>query len=314
MAPDRLRISIWGGADITTVEGTIAAVRRAADEGFGSIWLPQTASVDTLTALAVAAHQVPGIAVGTAVVPIQGRHPLPLAQQALTVADAAGPGRFTLGIGVTHPMVSEGWYGVSYREVVAICREELEALDGFLSSARQASVEGEYLRTHASISMTVDRPGLLLAALGPRMLELAGQLADGTVTWMTGPRCLGDIVVPTIRAASAAASRPTPRIVVGLPVCATDQRDDARDHIRPMILRSAAMPSYQRMLSLERLDDPVDLAIIGSADEVTERLGALATIGATEVLANVVGTPAEQARTRDLLRRWDQSRPPIRKT
>ena len=150
-----IAVSVWGGADTTTVDAVVARVDAAATEGFGSIWFPQTAGLDALTALAVAAVKVPGIRLGTAVVPIQGRHPIPLAQQALTVADAAGPGRFTLGVGVTHAVVSEGWYGVPYRDVVALCEEELEALDGLLSTRRQADVEGAYLTARLTLSVPV---------------------------------------------------------------------------------------------------------------------------------------------------------------
>src|SRR5580692_5842063 len=135
-----MEISIWGNHDAGGVDEVVRRVAVAADQGFRSIWFPQTWSFDTLTALAVAARAVPHIRLGAAVVPIQGRHPIPLAQQALTVADAAGPGRFTLGVGVTHAVVSEGWYGVPYRDVVGLFQEELEALDGLLSTRRQADL------------------------------------------------------------------------------------------------------------------------------------------------------------------------------
>ena len=120
-----LTVSVWAGSDLGSVDDVVAAVREAARARFEGIWLPQTLSVDALTALAVAAREVPRIHLGTAVVPIQGRHPIPMAQQALTVAQAAGPGRFTLGIGVTHPPVSEGFYGIPYSGVVPLCREQL---------------------------------------------------------------------------------------------------------------------------------------------------------------------------------------------
>src|SRR5688572_5999238 len=133
-----MRISIYGGSDAATVDEVVARVRAAADEGFRSFWLPQTASVDALTALAVAGREVASIGLGTAVVPIQGRHPIPLAQQALTLADAAGEGRVTLGVGVSHKPVSEGWYGIPYKSVVGLCDETLRALDGLLGSTRRA--------------------------------------------------------------------------------------------------------------------------------------------------------------------------------
>jgi 5,10-methylenetetrahydromethanopterin reductase len=296
---------VWGGADTTTVDAVVARVDAAATEGFGSIWFPQTAGLDVLTALAVAAAKVPGIRLGTAVVPIQGRHPIPLAQQALTVADAAGPGRFTLGVGVTHAVVSEGWYGIPYHDVVALCEEELEALDGFLSTRRQADVEGVYLTARLTLSVPVAQPGLVVAALGPKMLRLAGRYSDGTVTWMTGPKTLASQVVPQITAAAAKAGRPTPRVIAGLPICVTSDRDEARDRIRPILAGSARMPSYGRQLAAEGLDDPVDLAYIGDESEVAGRLSSLNGIGVTELLANVIGTEEEVARTRSFLVQWD---------
>jgi 5,10-methylenetetrahydromethanopterin reductase len=300
-----IAVSVWGGADVTTVDAVVARVDAAATEGFGSIWFPQTAGLDALTALAVAAVKVPGIRLGTAVVPIQGRHPIPLAQQALTVADAAGPGRFTLGVGVTHALVSEGWYGVPYRDVVALCAEELEALDGLLSTRRRAEVEGAYLTARLTLSVPVAQPGLVVAALGPKMLRLAGRFSDGTVTWMTGPKTLASQVVPAITAAAAEAGRPAPRVIAGLPICVTGEREEARDRIRPILTGSARMPSYARQVAAEGLDDPVDLAIIGNEAEVDARLSSLNGTGVTELLANVIGTEEEVARTRSFLVRWD---------
>src|SRR5947207_2874875 len=143
--PCAMRVSLYGGSDATTVDDVVARVQAAADEGFGAIWFPQTAALDTLTALAIAGREVGGIGLGTAVVPIQGRHPIPLAQQALTVVDAAGGGRFILGIGATHAPVSEGWYGIPYNGIVDLMTEELEALAPLLSDARKADVAGSRL-------------------------------------------------------------------------------------------------------------------------------------------------------------------------
>src|SRR6266480_150457 len=127
-----IRISVEGDIDAYTVDEVVKRVRAAATDGFDAIWFPQIGGLDLLTALAVAAREVPRIDIGTAVVPIQGRHPIPLAQQALTVADAAGPGRLTLGLGVAHARQSEGWYGIPYARVVDLCAEELEALSSLL--------------------------------------------------------------------------------------------------------------------------------------------------------------------------------------
>ena len=295
------RWAIWGGSDATTVDAVADRVRDAAGLGLDAIWFPQTASLDVLSALAVAGREVEGIALGTAVVPIQGRHPIPLAQQALTVADAVGPGRLTLGIGVTHAPVSEGWYGIPYRQVVALCREELQALQGLLGPEHRADVVGEHLTARITLPLTGPPPGLVVAALGPKMLELAGRFADGTVTWMTGPRTLARSVVPGLRRAADAAGRPEPRVIVGLPVCVTSDPDGARERLAPVMAGTAQMASYRRMVDAEGVGEPVDLALVGDVDAVGERLVGLVDAGATEVLANVVGDEGERARTRALL-------------
>lgn len=299
-----MRISLWGGGDAATVDDVVDRVRAAADEGFEGIWFPQTASIDALTALAVAARQVAGIHVGTAVVPIQGRHPIPLAQQALTLADAAGPGRVTLGVGVTHAPVSEGWYGIPYSGIVELCAEELEALAPLLSDERRADATGGRITARITLPLAVAAPGLVLAALGPKMLDLAGRWTDGTVTWMTGVGALGRDVVPRLKEAAAAAGRGQPRVVVGLPVCVTDDVAGARERIGKAMTGAARMASYRRMVAAEGVAEPVDIALIGDADEVGERMEALAGAGATELLANVIAAGDELARTRAFLASW----------
>jgi 5,10-methylenetetrahydromethanopterin reductase len=298
-----LAVSAWAGANLGSVADVTGAVRAAAEAGFDGVWVPQTLSVDALTALAVAASTVPTISIGTAVVPIQGRHPVPLAQQALTVADAAGAGRFTLGVGVTHAVVSEAFYGFPYREAVSLCREEMEALAGLIGPDRRADLDGRHLTTHATLNVTGPPPGLVVAALGPRMLELAGSLSDGTVTWMTGPLTLRKTVVPTITAASARAGRGAPRVIAGLPVCVTANPGAARQAVRPRIEGAARMPSYRRQLTAEGLEDLADLAVIGDAEAVAARVDALAEMGVTELMADVFGTDDEREETRRVLTR-----------
>ena len=294
-------ISAWSGTEFRSVDDVVARVRALAADGFDGVWVPQTFTVDTMTALAVAVHDVPDIAVGTAVVPIQGRHPIPLALQALSVVSAGGPGRFTLGLGVTHRMVSEGFFGVPYDGVVGLCRETLEVLDTLFSEARASNHEGTHLTARGMVMTDAPAPGVVLAALAPRMLEVAGALSDGTVTWMTGPRTLRDIVVPTIGDAAERAGRPAPRVIAGLPVCVTDDIAAARDAVRPRIEGASAYPSYQRQLAGEGLDDLADLAIVGDVDTVRARLAELADLGVTELMADVFGTPDERAATTDLL-------------
>jgi 5,10-methylenetetrahydromethanopterin reductase len=266
-----ITISVFGGADSPTVSELVSRTAAAADDGFDSIWFGQGFTVDTLTALAVAAGQVPTIGLGTAVIPIQGRHPLPLAQQALTVATVAGPDRLTLGVGVTHQVVSEGCYGVPYSSVVDLCANELEGLAPLLGPDRRADLAGDRIVARGALGIDAPSPGLVLAALGPRMLELAG--------------------------------RPPPRVIVGLPVCVTDDTDGARQRVGAAMAGPATMPSYQRMLTAEGVAEPVDIALVGDEGEVADGIAALGEVGATELVANVQGNLEEQARTRTFLGR-----------
>jgi F420-dependent oxidoreductase-like protein len=296
-------ISLSAGSDVVSVGEVVARVRLAADEGFGGFWLPQTASVDALTALAVAGREVGGIRLGTAVVPIQGRHPIPLAQSALTVADAVGAGRLTLGVGVTHKVVSEGWFGVPYRDVVGLCGEELLALSGLLSAARKAEVSGRFVSARIELAVKAPAaPGLVVAALGPKMLALAGAYTDGTVTSMTGARTLAEHIVPALRAAAEQAGRPAPRVIVGLNVCITSDVERARARIAPAMNASAQFATYRRTVALEGVAEPVDIALIGSEDEARSRIDALEHAGMTELIARVQGDPDEAVRTRAFLR------------
>lgn len=295
-----IRIGWFAGADAVTLDDAVGRTVRAVDEGFAAVWFPQTASLDALTALAVVAREVPEPHLGTAVVPVQGRHPIPLALAALTVADAAGPGRFTFGIGATHRPVSEGWFGIPYSGIVDVCAETLDALQGLFSEARTAHVEGKTLTARVTTSMPTPAPSLMLAALGPRMVALAGAHTDGSITWMTGPRELSHLV-EGLRTAAAAAGRPAPRVVVGIPVCLTDDVPGTRAALTPQMEGVARMPSYARQVANEGVDHPVDVVVMGDEAALGARLEHLAAVGMTELCAHVVGSPAQQADTRQFL-------------
>lgn len=296
-----MRVGTFNATSLGSVDAALDWSRAAAEAGFDTLWFPQVIGVDTLTALAVVAREVPAVHLGTAVVPIQGRHPLPLALQALTVASAAGPDRFTFGIGVTHAVMSEGFFGVPYRGIVDVCEEVLTALDGLLGPARKADLDGTHVTTHSVAMIDGPSPSLVLAGLAPRMVDLAGARTDGTVTWMTGPTTLGRDITPALRAAAERAGRAAPRVVVGIPVCVTDDVEGARGRVRTHMERSASMPAYQRQMASEGVDDPVDLVVLGDDDAVAARLDAYRSAGMTELCANLLGAPEEQARTTEYL-------------
>jgi F420-dependent oxidoreductase-like protein len=277
-------------------------LRRAADDGLASAWLPNVFGLDALTSLAVAGSRVPGIELGTAVVPTYPRHPAVLAQQALTTALAAGPGRLALGIGLSHKMVIEDMYGYSFDRPARHMREYLSVLLPLLNGT-PASVDGSTLSAHLGLSTPrAGRVPVLLAALAPRMLDLAGQQADGTVLWMTGPATVRDYVVPAISAAASAAGRPSPRIVCGLPVCVTSDPAAARATVAEELAIYGQLPSYRAMLDREGAAGPGDVAIVGDEDAVAAQILALADAGVTDFAAAEVARGQDRERTRSLLK------------
>jgi 5,10-methylenetetrahydromethanopterin reductase len=277
-------------------------LRRAADDGFASAWMSNIFGLDALTSLAVAGSQVPGIELGTAVVPTYPRHPAVLAQQALTVALAVGPGRLALGIGLSHKIVIEDMYGYSFDKPARHMREYLSVLVPLLDGD-PAGVDGDTLSAHIGLSTPrAERVPVLLAALAPRMLELAGAQADGTVLWMTGPATVRDYVVPAITAAASAAGRPSPRVVCALPVCVTSDPDTARASAEKELAIYGQLPSYRAMLDKEGAAGPGDVVIAGDEDAVAAQIRALADAGVTDFVAAEVARGEDRDRTRSLLK------------
>jgi F420-dependent oxidoreductase-like protein len=277
-------------------------LRRAADDGFASVWMPDIFGLDALTSLAVAGSQVPGIELGTAVVSTYPRHPAVLAQQALTTALAVGPGRLTLGIGLSHKIVIEDMYGYSFDRPARHMREYLSVLLPLLEG-NPVSVDGSTLSAH--IGLAVPRAGrvpVLLAAMAPRMLDMAGGQADGTVLWMTGAATVRDYVVPAISAAARAVGRPSPRVVCNLPVCVTSDPAAARASAVEKFAIYGRLPSYRAMLDREGAADPGDVAIVGDEDAVAAQILALADAGATDFVATEFARGQDRERTRSLLK------------
>ena len=276
-------------------------VRRAADDGFASVWLANIFGLEALTALAVAGSQVPGIELGTAVVPTYPRHPAVLAQQALTTALAVGPGRLALGIGLSHKVVIEDMYGYSFDRPARHMREYLSVLRPLLDGT-PAHVDGSTLSAHIGLSAPrTGRVPVLLAAMAPRMLALAGEQTDGTVLWMTGPATVRDYVVPAITAAASAA-RPSPRVVCSLPVCVTSDPAAVRATADKELVIYGQLPSYRAMLDKEGAAGPGDVVVVGDEDAVAAQIQALAEAGVTDFVAVEIGRGQDRERTRSLLK------------
>jgi F420-dependent oxidoreductase-like protein len=298
-----MRVGV-SGATINdgTIDQVIAEARRAEADGFHSYWVSQIFGLDALTTLAIVGREVPRIEFGTGVVPTYPRHPMMLAQQALTTNAAAG-GRLCLGIGLSHKIVIENMMGMSYDKPVRHLRDYLSVL-GALVHDGAVSYTGEAYTTHASLT----NPGrssfpIVVAALGEQMLRVTARLADGTITWCTGPSTLQSHIVPTIHAAAEEAGRPAPRVVAMLPICVTDDVSGAKARAAEVFAIYGQLPSYRAMLDREGAAGPADVAILGSATEVAERVSALADIGVTDfVAAEFAANADEAAATREALK------------
>ena len=261
-----------------TLDDVVAQAASTERDGFAAYWAPNIFGHDAMTALAVAGIQVPRIELGTAVVP-------------------------TLGIGLSHKIVIENMLGLSYDKPVRHLREYLSVLMP-LSRNEPANFDGEMYQVHAALSAKgAEGFSVVVAALGEQMLRVTAAMADGTLTWCTGPVTLANHIVPTITKAAEEFGRPAPRVIAALPVCVTDDRAGASARAAETFAGYGGLPSYRAMLDREGVAGPADIAIIGSAAEVQDRVGALAGIGVTDFAAVEFGATADEvANTREALK------------
>ncbi|PZC46589.1 MAG: Flavin-dependent oxidoreductase, luciferase family [Chloroflexi bacterium] len=278
-----------------TLSEQVAQCVAAEQEGFESIWFTQAMANDTLTSLAAGGLATSTIELGTAVVPLRvPRQPFVLAQQALTTQAAAG-GRLTLGLGPVFPGTISTSPEQYMREFLAVLRA--------LAEEGQVDHKGEAFQVAGTLNVPGAQPfPIMLSALRPVMLRVAGELADGTITWMVGPKTLGSHIVPSINAAAQAASRPSPRVCAGVPVAVTADVEKAKETVGRLLERYPRSPHYARMLEMEGAAGPADVAILGDEAEVERGLRRLGEAGATEIMACVM--PVEEGaetRTRALL-------------
>jgi 5,10-methylenetetrahydromethanopterin reductase len=275
----------------------VAQLQRYREAGLDHAFASQIFGPDALTLLAVAGSQVPDIGLGTGVVPVHPRHPMMLAQQALTVQAATG-NRLLLGIGLSHQVVVEGMWGMSYERPAAYMREYLGSLMPLLHG-ETVRCEGERVTTNAYAPLEiahVEAPPVLVAALGDTMLKLAGRVADGTITWMTGTATVGGHIAPTITAAAEAAARPAPRVVVSLPIAVTNDPEAAKARMNEAFAIYPNLPSYKAMLDKEGAAAAGDIGFIGDEESVAASIARLADAGATDFVAAIIGDAAERAR------------------
>jgi len=284
-----MRFGLMSGASMTgvTVDSIVTLAKRAEAAGFASLWMAHIRSIDAIAALGVAGRETSRIELGTAVTPTYPRHPMAMAQQALTTAQLCGQ-RFVLGIGLSHQRVVEGMLGLSYAQPVRHMREYLSVLRPLLRG-EMVNFEGELYRI---ANLQIDVPGVVdvpvvVAALGEQMLRLTGRVADGTSTWMTGPQTLASHIRPTLAAAAAAAGRPSPRIIAGLPIVLTHEVDAAREKIARSLAIYGQLPSYRAMLEREGHRGPGDAALVGDEAQLRDQLLRLRDAGVTDFNASI---------------------------
>lgn len=304
-----MRIGIMSNAiNGGTIDDVVNEARAAKEWGLHTFWSSQIFGHDALTALSIVGREVPGIELGTAVIPTYPRHPWVMAQQALStqaVINSRGGSPLVLGIGLSHKIVVESMWGLSYDKPVRHLREYLSVLMPLLEG-QPVGFQGEEFRVQGALAAVgSSRPAVVIAALGPQMLRLTGSMADGTSTWCVGPKTLDELTIPTLRQAAADAGRPEPRVVCALPIAVTDDVDKARKMAAQVFAVYDTLPSYKTMMDREGVDGPGGLAIVGTEAEVRDQVAQLQSIGVTDFNAGIfTSDPEEVARTKSVLDEW----------
>lgn len=291
----------------------IEDIAWAENAGLDTAWIPQIPSdFDALIAVALLGASTTRIELGTAVVPLQAQHPIALARQALS-AQAACEGRLTLGVGPSHHWIVTDMLGLPYERPAGYTRDYLDVLDLALKASAPGpiDVENTSFTIHNPLDLLPVAPlPVLVAALGPVMLKLAGERADGTVLWMADERAVADHVVPRITKAAEAAGRPAPRIVAGIPVCLCrpDEVDAARERTNRILGEAEISPNYQRLLDYGDAKDIGDLCAAGDEAAILARLKQFADAGVTDLSVRLLPLGdnrdeliASKQRTRDLI-------------
>jgi F420-dependent oxidoreductase-like protein len=283
------------GAYRRKVEALIADAEAAERAGFSSLWVPQIpGDFDAFTMITLLGRATRRIELGTAVLPIQTRHPIAMAQEILS-NQAVCEGRFTPGLGVSHHWVIEGQLGLPYQRPARLLRDYLEVLNAALAGPGKVDVENDSYRVHSPLDVADYRVHVLLAALAPVMLRIAGELASGTILWMADERAIGEHIAPRIT--KAAAGRPAPRIVAGVPVClcSKDEVDGARERANRVLGHAEYSPNYQRLLGYGDATDVGDILAAGDESAIVERLRLFRDAGATDLAVRVLALGPDRA-------------------
>lgn len=290
-----MRIGVMVGPErgryATKVERMLADAAWAEEAGMSTVWIPQIPDdFDALTAAALIAQATTRVEIGTAVLPVQPRHPIALAHQALSVQTVA-KGRLSLGLGVSHHWVIDEMLGLPYERQLATMRAYLDVLDQAFAGPGVVRVDNGFFRLNQPLDITDITPTpVLIAALGPKMLRLAGERTDGTILWLADERAIGDHIAPAINAAAEAAGRARPRIVAGVPVClcGPDEVDVAVARANRVLSEAEISPNYQKLLDHGDARSIGDILAAGTEEMIERRLRSFADAGVTDVSVRVV--------------------------
>ncbi|MFG3103557.1 LLM class F420-dependent oxidoreductase [Streptomyces sp. NPDC048182] len=284
------------------IDATVELARQAADAGIRSAWFGQTLGADSPQLAAIVGREVPELQVGTSAIPIVGRHPLTVASQALT-AQAATHGRYHLGIALGSKLIGEGAFGLPFERPVARLREFLTVLRQ-VTGTGTADFHGELITAGTPVPAVVpgadDGVPILVAAMGPQALKVSGELADGILPYLAGPRALEEHIVPAVTAAAEAAGRPAPRVVALVPGVVTDDVAGVREKAAGQLAFYEQIPSYARSIEASGARRAVDLAVIGDERAVAEEVRRYRDAGATEVAFSLTDLAGDA----DRLRTW----------
>ncbi|GGX37652.1 LLM class F420-dependent oxidoreductase [Streptomyces noursei] len=287
------------------IDASVELAKEAAAAGLRSVWFGQTFGADSPQLAAIAGREVPGLHVGTSAIPVFGRHPLVVSSQAQT-AQAATHGRYHLGLALGTKFLTEGGFGIPFERPIARLREFLTALRQ-LTETGSADFHGELLTATTPVPARV--PGaesgipLLVAAMGPQALRVSGELADGILPYIAGPRALAEHIVPAVTAAAEAAGRPAPRIVALVNGVVTDDVDAVRAKVAENLRSYEQVPSYARAIEQSGGRHAVDVAVVGDEKTVAAEVQRYRDAGATEVVfaGTEVAGDADRRRTWELL-------------
>lgn len=285
-----MRLGVMIGAErgdmARKVNKLAADIQWAEAAGLDSAWMPQVPDdFDALTMVALMAAHTSTIELGTAVVPLQAQHPIALARQALST-HAVAEGRLALGVGPSHHWIIRDMLGLPYEKPAAYTRDYLEVLNAALAGPGPVDVENDTFTVHNPTALAADpKLPVLIAALGPVMLQIAGELADGTVLWMADEKAIGEHIAPKITKAAADAGRRAPRIVAGIPVClcANSEIDAAKERANRILAEAETSPNYQRLLDRGDARNVGDLCAAGDAETILRQFRRFADAGVTDL-------------------------------